>query len=101
MLMYRAKNERRISIRSLFTLWVKKNPTFLASQMKILVGLTCFHLFIPDLLIILEVFIVSFRLTLGKKNPSVLKTSLDLCFFVLTGIGQKGLFHFSPDTECP
>lgn len=70
MLMYRAKNERRISIHSLFTLWVKKKkkPTFFASQMKILVGLTCFHLFIPDLLIILEVFIVSFRLTLGKKS---------------------------------
>ena len=81
MLMYRAKNERRISIRSLFTLWVKKNPTFLASQMKILVGLTCFHLFIPDLLIILEVFIVSFRLTLGKKKSICSENQFGLVLF--------------------
>ena len=88
MLIYRGENKRGGLAGIVYLLWGYKNLLFLASQTRILVGLTCFHLFISDLLIILEVFIVSFRLTLGK-NPSVLKTSLGLGFFVLTGIGQK------------
>ena len=74
---------------------------FFASRMNSLVGLTCFHLFIPDLLIVLEVFIVSFRLTVGKKSICYENQFGLVLFFVLTGIGQKGLFHFFPDTECP